>query len=235
MENYLSTQKEHIFRNVQVLIYVFDVESRDMEKDIKYYESIIEAIREHSKDANVFCLIHKMDLIPESQREHLFKEKQIELIKTSEPLKITCFKTSIWDETLYQAWSAIVHSLIPNINTLENHLQKFSNICSADEVVLFEKATFLVISHVNKKDHPDIHRFEKISNIIKQFKLSCSKSQSQFQRLELCHPKFVCVMDSLTSNTFILVVVSDPAIQPALVLHNIKSAREAFSKLELVG
>jgi len=38
-------------------------------------------------------------------------------------------------------------------------------------MVLFEKATFLVISHATHTAHTDVHRFEKISNIIKQFKL----------------------------------------------------------------
>ena len=38
-------------------------------------------------------------------------------------------------------------------------------------MVLFEKATFLVISHATHTAHADVHRFEKISNIIKQFKL----------------------------------------------------------------
>lgn len=37
--------------------------------------------------------------------------------------------------------------------------------------------TFLVIAHCedNHTAHADVHRFEKISNIIKQFKLSCRK------------------------------------------------------------
>ena len=30
-----------------------------------------------------------------------------------------------------------------------------------------------VISYCQRKSHKDVHRFEKISNIIKQFKLSC--------------------------------------------------------------
>jgi len=66
-----------------------------------------------------------------------------------------------------------VYSLIPNVKLLETHLRNFCSICEADEVVLFERATFLVISHSTLKEHPDVHRFEKISNIIKQFKLSC--------------------------------------------------------------
>ena len=76
--------------------------------------------------------------------------------------------------SLSQAWSSIVYSLIPNVKVLASHLQNFCSICEADEVVLFERATFLVISHSTLKEHPDVHRFEKISNIIKQFKLSCT-------------------------------------------------------------
>ncbi len=38
MENYFASQRENIFRNVEVLIYVFDVESRDLEKDMHYYQ-----------------------------------------------------------------------------------------------------------------------------------------------------------------------------------------------------
>lgn len=47
--------------------------------------------------------------------------------------------------------------------------------------MLFERATFLVISHVTEKEHTDVHRFEKISNIIKQFKLSVSKTNQELK------------------------------------------------------
>lgn len=72
-----------------------------------------------------------------------------------------------------QAWSQIVHCLIPNIRVLENHLGHFCRICDADEVVLFERTTFLVIATAATIPHQDHHRFEKISNIIKQFNLGC--------------------------------------------------------------
>ena len=44
MENYFTTQRDNVFRNVEVLIYVFDVESREVEKDMHYYQSCLEAI-----------------------------------------------------------------------------------------------------------------------------------------------------------------------------------------------
>lgn len=186
MENYFASQRDHIFRNVEVLVYVFDVDSKEVDKDVKYYKQCVEAIRQNSKDAKIFCLIHKMDLVPEEQRDAVFKAKENEVRELTLPQKASCFRTSIWDETLYRAWSSIVYSLIPNVKLVEKRLDKFRRICEAEEVVLFEKATFLVISHSSGSGSvKDPHRFEKISNIIKQFKLSCSKSQAQFQAMEV--------------------------------------------------
>lgn len=59
------------------------------------------------------------------------------------------------------------------MHLLEENLDRFCTIAEADEVVLFERATFLVVAQVSKKENSDIHRFEKVSNIIKQFKQSC--------------------------------------------------------------
>lgn len=71
MESYFASQRDNIFRNVEVLIYVFDVESRELEKDMHYYQSCLEAILQNSPEAKIFCLIHKMDLVQEDQREHV--------------------------------------------------------------------------------------------------------------------------------------------------------------------
>ena len=88
--------------NVEVLIYVFDVESRELDKDLHYYQSCLEAIMQSSPKAKIFCLIHKMDLIEEEQRDLIFKERCKQLEKLSQPLECKCFSTSIWDETLYK-------------------------------------------------------------------------------------------------------------------------------------
>lgn len=232
MENYFASQKDTIFRNVEVLIYVFDVESRELEKDLHYYQSCLEAILQNSAEAKIFCLVHKMDLVPEEQRERIFQLRQEDLNRLSKPLECVCFKTSIWDETLYKAWSSIVYTLIPNVQQLESNLQQFTNIIDASEVLLFERATFLIISHCQRRPHHDMHRFEKVSNIIKQFKLSCSKLAAQFHSMEVRNGSFAAFIDLFTPNTYIMVVMADPAMPSAATLINIKNARKHFEKLE---
>merc|ERR1719430_754612 len=95
---------------------------------------------------------------------------------------------------------------------MESSLNEFAEILDADEVLLFEKATFLVISHAQRHQHRDVHRFEKISNIIKQFKLSCSKLAAHFQSMEVRNSNFSAFIDVFTANTYVMVILSDSQI-----------------------
>jgi len=230
VETYFSTQKTHVFSNVAVLIYVFDISNKDYQKDVSYFKLCVEAIIQHSPEAKVFCLIHKMDLVSADQGQKISRKREGELSEAAHPLHVTFFTTSIWDETLYLAWSSIVYSLIPNVKALESHLKKFSQVCGASEIVLFERSSFLVISYANIQPHDDAHRFEKISNIIKQFKLSCSKVQAHVQHMEIRNSNFAAFISLLTTNTYIMVITSDPTIQSPAIDINIQAARPHFEK-----
>lgn len=216
-----------------MLIYVFDIESRELAKDMEYYASCLQAVRQNSKSAKVFCLVHKMDLIPEEQREEVFNQRERELLRLAEPLglEVACFKTSIWDETLYRAWSQMVYSLIPNRDHLQSHLEKLCEVCQADELVLFERATFLVISNAVLRPHLDVHRFEKVSNIIKQFKLSCSKTASHFATMQVRNSRYCALIEGFTSTTYAMIIASDPSVQPASILINIEASRAHFEAM----
>jgi len=231
-ESYFDSQRDTIFRNVEVLIYVFDIESAELDNDFTLFDGVIEAMEQNSPDAAIFVLIHKMDLVVEEDRQKLFKQREKVIMEMSQQFNICCFGTSIWDETLYRAWSQIVYSLIPNVKLLETQLDDFAGICGADEVVLFEKATFLVISHVStlSTEKYDSHRFERISNIIKQFKLSCSKTQSNFQGMEVRNSHFSAFIDVFTGNTYMMVIMMRPDVSTTLTHLNIAAARKHFEK-----
>jgi Ras-related GTP-binding protein A/B len=173
-----------------------------------------------------------MDLIhKDEERIRLYEERSGELLKLSEPLRVTCFGTSIWDETLYKAWSSIVYALVPNVEILENNLDKLCRLCDADEIVLFEKATFLVISHATHRDHEDVHRYEKISNIIKQFKLSCSKSQANFMSMQVENKRFTAFIDQFTTNTYIMIIISNPHIRKKELKRRNKEQQKRATRL----
>ena len=71
-----------------------------------------------------------------------------------------------------------------------------------------------MIANYDAMEHEDIHRFEKISNIIKQFKLSCIKTNYQFVSMVVKNEKFTAMIDEFTSSTYIMVITgSDHQIE----------------------
>lgn len=234
-----------------------------------------------------------MDLVQESSRRDIYAQRVRELRSKARDLlgpeadidaRLRCCGTSIWDETLYRAWSKIIHSLIPNIAVLESNLDQFAGVSGATEVVVFERKTFLVVarsgeakergagagtedsketasqpqppqpsssvaaaskvssprkskgappalgqddtalimegyppSDAERKSilssgqlHPE--RFEKISELVKNLRGSCSKLQASFQSLEVRGETFAAYLDVLTADTYILVIVADPSV-----------------------
>jgi Ras-related GTP-binding protein A/B len=214
MEQYFQSQRDHIFKNVEVLIYVFDVTSKDFKgHDMTQFENSLNALHELSPNTRIFCLIHKMDLLNVNLRESTFQQRKQDIEeKVAGRFVVDCFKTSIWDETLYGAWSKIVSFLLPNIKECQLKLKALCETMNADEVILFERSTFLVIAHHDTRNHSDVHRFEKISNIIKQFKLSCIKTSYKFDSMVVRNEKFSAFVEGFTNSTYIMVVTSDESI-----------------------
>ncbi|KAJ7154297.1 rraga protein [Mycena filopes] len=247
MDSYLTTQRSTIFQHVGVLIYVFDVETSEMPKDLEYYRDCLDGLRQFSPEAAVFLLVHKMDLARD--KGATFDRKKKELLEHSEKqgqvlTSVTVFGTSIYDESLYRAWSSIVHTLIPNAAVLSKHLTIFAEACSATEVILFERTTFLVIatSSPPPKDGGDgapppfqeleATRYERTSELIKAFKHSCSRVREEFHSLEMELPEFSAVLDEMTKNTYVLIIVHDPTIETAALKLNIRMARRKFEELQ---
>ena len=104
MDSYLSTQQATIFSHVGVLIYVFEVESRSLARDLEYYTECLTALRKYSPNAAVFLLVHKMDLVRQPRSVTLDKRAS-ELRQASGDTEITVFGTSIYDESLYKVCS----------------------------------------------------------------------------------------------------------------------------------
>lgn len=137
-----------------------------------------------------------------------------------------------------KAWSHIVHTLIPNAAVLHRHLSIFAKACNATEVILFERATFLVIAtssspspHTLGTVPPvvdakaggldpdsitshrlDPTRYERTSELIKAFKYCCSRVRGEFHTLEMELHDFSAVLDEMTRNTYVMVIVHDPTI-----------------------
>jgi Ras-related GTP-binding protein A/B len=108
MKSYLTNQKTTIFKDVGVLIYVFDIDSKHLEKDLEYYRLVLNALAKESEDAAVFVLIHKMDLA-RGNRESVFSKRRELIQEQKVPFQPSIFGTSIYDESLYEVCIPYFH------------------------------------------------------------------------------------------------------------------------------
>ncbi|XP_060845220.1 ras-related GTP-binding protein A-like [Rhopalosiphum padi] len=231
VNNYFDHKRKHLFRNVDVFVYLFEVNNRDDEfaKDLKHFKSLLSVICEGSPFVNVFCLMHKMDLVEPDQKEKLFRDRENELINISKPVKISCFMSSIWDESLYGIWSSIVYGLISNVQILENTLKLFAEEMECDEVILFERTTALVIAKYLRVPHNDVNRTQKVSRTIKIFKAKLDRNRISHDMFEIRHSRLTIFIHKLTFDTFLMVVTNHTTTK--LIPFNIKSLKAHFSKL----
>ena len=169
----------------------------------------------------------------EDKRDEIFEKRKKQLEEKMGNFQIKCYPTSIWEASLYKAWTQIVSELSPNRAKIEKSLQNFVEACEADEVVLFEKNTFLLCFSYcsNKEGAPntnDDQRFEKISHIIKKFKLSCMSSNSSFKSMVIETKNYSAYMDEFTNATYILVILSNKKVSLELLKLNASLCRQSF-------
>ena len=120
-----------------------------------------------------------MDLVQAEHREKVIANRAEAIDAHSENFqgRVRTYGTSIWDQSLYGAWGCIVNALIPDLDVIEGYLRGVARETRAEEVVLFERATFLTVMSVVGKvgeRNPYEDRQERLSNVIKTFKHSLS-------------------------------------------------------------
>ena len=236
-------QREHVFSNVAVLIFVFDVESREFSADVGNYALILRALAENSRDARVFVLLHKMDLVQMHLRNRLLEDRSTEIRKVSERFEesVEFYATSIWDQSLYKAWTAVIYTLVPNALAIEQLLQKVASVIDARELVLYERTTCLTITSVTRPaedKNPFADRFETLSSILKTHKHSLAKhsrvpaSSAHFAILEIKTSRFMMLVCRLTENTNLCAVLPPSEMGFNAAKMSIQAARKRFAELD---
>ncbi|KAL9089667.1 MAG: hypothetical protein Q9165_005699 [Trypethelium subeluteriae] len=246
MEHYLTRQREHVFGSVTVLIFVFDIESREFPADVINYSNIVRALEECSPSAKIFCLVHKMDLVQAQLRERLFVERSEYIRAASEGFKdaVEFFATSIWDQSLYKAWTQIIYYLIPNASTIETLLRQLGEVIDAREIILYERTTCLMVTHVTRGEedrNPFTDRFERVSSILKTHKQSMAKhtgmpaTSANFAEMHVKTGRFMFFITRLTENTNLAAVIppSEQIFNAARL--NILLARHKFAELDIAS
>lgn len=209
IKNNLSQFREHTYSGVEIFIFVIDAKPEESDYPaIEYYKECVDALEEYSQNAKIYVLIHKMDLISSHERDSVF-QRRVDAVKSrSKGFAVKCFPTSIFETSLYKAWNLIIADLSTESLEMRASIKCLAECLEAEEVILFEKSTFLCIWNYSNRLISDDERYESISCIIKKFKLSCLNSRSKFNSIEIRNRNSIILIEEFTKTTFVMITIN---------------------------
>lgn len=133
---------ERLFSSVGALVYVIDSQDEYLNA-LTNLAMIIEYAYKVNPKINFEVLLHKVDGLSEdykvdAQRDIMQRVGDELLDLGLEGIQVSFYLTSIFDHSIYEAFSRIVQKLIGELPSLENMLDNIAQYSSIDKVFLFD-------------------------------------------------------------------------------------------------
>lgn len=133
---------ERLFSSVGALVYVIDSQDEYLNA-ITNLLMIIDYAYKVNPKINIEVLIHKIDGLSEDYRidaqRDIMQRTGDELLDLGvEGVELSFYLTSIFNHSIYEAFSRIVQKLVPEVSSLENMLDNLVEHSSIDKVFLFD-------------------------------------------------------------------------------------------------
>ncbi|XP_072466072.1 ras-related GTP-binding protein C isoform X1 [Notamacropus eugenii] len=141
---------EMIFRGTGALIYVIDAQDDYMEALTRLHITVSKAYKVNP-EMNFEVFIHKVDGLSddhkiETQRD-IHQRANDDLADAGlEKLHLSFYLTSIYDHSIFEAFSKVVQKLIPQLPTLENLLNIFISNSGIEKAFLFDVVSKIYIA-----------------------------------------------------------------------------------------
>ncbi|XP_059501269.1 ras-related GTP-binding protein D-like isoform X2 [Stegostoma tigrinum] len=141
---------EMIFRGTGALIFVIDAQDDYMEALARLHLTVSRAFKVN-KEINFEVFIHKVDGLSddhkiETQRD-IHQRANDDLADAGlEKIHLSFYLTSIYDHSIFEAFSKVVQKLIPQLPTLENLLNIFISNSGIEKAFLFDVVSKIYIA-----------------------------------------------------------------------------------------
>jgi len=221
ISNFVGELAEFIFSGVQIIIWVVDTtDSQHISTSKFYFDKAIEKLFQFSKQAVIFCLFHKIDLIKQEKENNILSSLK-DYFSPKHDLEIYFYSTSIYDNSIYSAIGKILQMAFSK-NIQETSLRtKVISYMKTTETEIF--AIILLTTEgvpiLEKGTQSD--KFTQLINsqfsIFKQLQ-SQDKIDTIFYT-RLVTESFSGIFKKLKSNLFIGVIGSNEATLTSFILN----------------
>ncbi|EEQ89628.2 small monomeric GTPase [Blastomyces dermatitidis ER-3] len=145
-----SFDLEDIFGNLGALVWVIDAQDDYLEAVSRLNRTIL-LVQQYYPHINIEVFIHKVDGLSEEYRADTFHDI-VQLISDElsdagyENAAVHYYLTSIYDYSVFEAFSKVIQKLIPQLSTLENLINILANNSGMEKTYLFDVLSKIYIA-----------------------------------------------------------------------------------------
>jgi len=141
---------ETIFGRHGALVWVIDAQDDYLDSVARLNRTIL-TVQQYYPNINIEVFIHKVDGLSEEYRHDTFQDivQRItdELNDAGyENAPVYYYLTSIYDYSVFEAFSKVIQKLIPELSTLENLITILTNNCGFEKTYLFDVLSKIYIA-----------------------------------------------------------------------------------------
>ncbi|KAF2143374.1 uncharacterized protein K452DRAFT_325935 [Aplosporella prunicola CBS 121167] len=159
---------DNIFDEIGALIWVIDAQDEYLDAITRLNTTILNL--QHSyPNINVEVFVHKVDGLSEDYKSDTYRDiiqrVQDELSDAGyENAPVSFYQTSIYDHSIFEAFSKVIQKLIPQLPTLESLLNSLCSTCRIEKAYLFDVLSKIYIA--TDTSPTDIGSYEICSDYI---------------------------------------------------------------------
>ena len=222
LDEYHTALRKNIFRKASILLYVVDVTDIDRFENARLeFEWSLNQILSFNPNAKINVFLHKMDLIHDKNTiiNHLK-----ELFTQNISHEVIFHSTSIFDESLFTAWSEIIREISPKTTFINSILKILKTQEGVQDALLIEKTTGLACGSTIDTTEEDV-TIGMISLLI----VTCDKVTRE---MEL---KTFKEFRLKTTSNYILLTDVTPNLMLVIILTSSAFNGEILNEIEEVG
>jgi len=142
--------QDEIFEEIGALIWVIDAQDEYYEAVHRLIQTIV-VLQQRHPAINIEVFVHKIDGLSEDYRQDIYADIQSRIDDELSDhgvygAPVQYYMTSIYDHSIFEAFSKLIQKLIPQLPALENLLNSLCSTCRIQKAYLFDILTKIYIA-----------------------------------------------------------------------------------------
>ena len=229
LDQYHGPLRENIFKKASILLYVVDITDYDRFDAAKAeFEWSANQILLHNPRAQLNVFLHKSDLIHDKNLMVTYIKK---LFSEKISHDINYHYTSIFDESLFKAWSEIIRELSPKSTFINSILSILKNQEGIKDALLIDKSTGLACGSTIEPSEEDIIVGMISLLIITIDKVTRTMDLADLKEFKLRTDSSCLLLSNVTPDLILVILLTKSALDNNLLENIEETGKDVSSQI----